>query len=151
MPKNQTPSVLSLKSAGVATPESLRQVSIMPERLKGWAMLTSGTPFLARGESGRHPLDDDIGTATRDDLRRRDIRTARLDRHIKAFRLEEPFVLRDIVARKLGLGDPFQLDGHRSCALAGRSAPSIRAAPTMILFFIYALPVGPASELAREV
>ena len=26
-------------------PVSARQVSIMPERLNGWAMLTSGTPF----------------------------------------------------------------------------------------------------------
>ena len=30
---------------GVATPDSFRQVSIMPEDLKGWAMLTRGTPF----------------------------------------------------------------------------------------------------------
>ena len=45
LPKNQTPSVLPLKSSGPLTPESFRQVSIMPEDLKGWAMLTSGTPF----------------------------------------------------------------------------------------------------------
>jgi hypothetical protein len=34
-----------LKSFGVLTPESLRQVSIMPERLNTWAMFTIGTPF----------------------------------------------------------------------------------------------------------
>jgi hypothetical protein len=45
LPKNQTPSVLPLKSSGEVMPVSLRQVSIMPERLNGWAMLTSGTPF----------------------------------------------------------------------------------------------------------
>src|ERR1700736_3325438 len=45
LPENQTPSVLSLKSAGDLMPVSARQVSSMPERLKGWAMLTSATPF----------------------------------------------------------------------------------------------------------
>src|SRR5580692_8268670 len=44
-PANQTPSVLFLKSAGDLMPVSARQVSSIPERLKGWAMLTSGTPF----------------------------------------------------------------------------------------------------------
>jgi hypothetical protein len=45
LPKNQTPKVLPLKSAGVLMPVSARHVSIMPERLNGWAILTSGTPF----------------------------------------------------------------------------------------------------------
>ena len=45
LPKNQTPSVWPGKSSGVSMPDSLRQVSIMPERSKIWAMLTSGTPF----------------------------------------------------------------------------------------------------------
>ncbi len=44
-PKNHTPSVLPGKSAGVATPLSFRQVSIMPDDLNGCAMLTSGSPF----------------------------------------------------------------------------------------------------------
>ena len=45
LPKNQTPRVRPLKSAAALMPVSLRQVSIMPERLKGWAMLTRPTPF----------------------------------------------------------------------------------------------------------
>src|SRR5688500_19800314 len=43
LPKNQTPSVLPLKSSGLVMPVSLRQVSIMPDFLKGWAVMTSGT------------------------------------------------------------------------------------------------------------
>src|SRR5215475_707370 len=58
LPPNHTPSVLPLKSAGVFTPLSARQVSIMPERLKTWAMLTSATPFSrvasADGRSEEH-------------------------------------------------------------------------------------------------
>ena len=45
LPKNQTPSVRPFRSAGVLIPVSARQVSIMPERLNGWAILTSATPF----------------------------------------------------------------------------------------------------------
>ncbi len=45
LPANQTPSVWPGKSAGALTPESARQVSSRPERLKGWAMLTTGDPF----------------------------------------------------------------------------------------------------------
>ena len=45
LPKNQTPRVLPRKSCGPLMPVFLRHVSIMPERLNGWAMLTSGTPF----------------------------------------------------------------------------------------------------------
>src|SRR3989338_186332 len=45
LPPNQTPSVLSAKSVGAATPDSFRQVSIMPEDLNGCAMLTSARPF----------------------------------------------------------------------------------------------------------
>ena len=44
LPPNQTPSVLPLKSFGVATPLAFLQVSIRPLRLKICATLTSGTP-----------------------------------------------------------------------------------------------------------
>ncbi len=44
LPPNQTPSVLPLKSFGVATPLLFLQVSIMPLRLKICATLTIGTP-----------------------------------------------------------------------------------------------------------
>ncbi|MCY1238130.1 hypothetical protein D9M72_508520 [compost metagenome] len=52
LPKNQTPRVWPLNLSGLVTPVSLRQVSIMPDFLKGWAMLTSATPFsrVARAE-----------------------------------------------------------------------------------------------------
>jgi len=46
LPANQTPSVRPLKSVfGSLMPVSLRQVSIIPDFLKTWAMLTSGRPF----------------------------------------------------------------------------------------------------------
>ena len=44
LPKNQTPSVWPGKFSVEVTPELLRQVSIIPDRLNGWAMLTSGRP-----------------------------------------------------------------------------------------------------------
>ena len=44
LPPNHTPSVLPLKSFGVATPLAFLQVSIMPLRLKICATLTIGTP-----------------------------------------------------------------------------------------------------------
>src|SRR5690606_34291740 len=44
-PPNHTPSVCPLNLSVEVTPESLRQVSIIPELLNGWAMLTSGSPF----------------------------------------------------------------------------------------------------------
>src|ERR1700730_4687906 len=45
LPKNQTPMVLPLRSAGFLMPVSARQVISSPDRLNGWAMLTIGTPF----------------------------------------------------------------------------------------------------------
>src|SRR4051812_31147044 len=45
LPKNQTPIVLPLRSAGFLMPVSARQVISNPERLNGCAILTSGTPF----------------------------------------------------------------------------------------------------------
>ena len=78
----------------------------MPDFLNGCAMLTSG------GERGGHPVDDHVGPAAGDDLRRRDVGPARLDRHVEAGLLVEAFVLGDVVACELGLGDPFELDGH---------------------------------------
>src|SRR5271169_5731743 len=45
LPENQTPRVLPLRSGGVLMPVSARQVSSRPDRLNGWEILTSGTPF----------------------------------------------------------------------------------------------------------
>src|SRR5262249_46974582 len=45
LPKNQTPMVLPLRSAGFLMPVSARQVISRPERLNGCDMLTRGTPF----------------------------------------------------------------------------------------------------------
>ena len=42
----------------------------MPERLKGWAMLTSGTPFSRAASARRHPVDDHVGAAAGDHLLR---------------------------------------------------------------------------------
>ena len=44
-PKNQTPMVLPLKSAGLVMPVSFQQVSISPDDLNGCAMLTTGRPL----------------------------------------------------------------------------------------------------------
>src|SRR5882757_15977 len=44
-PPNQTPTVLPFRSVGVLMLVSARQVSCSPDFLKGWEILTSGTPF----------------------------------------------------------------------------------------------------------
>src|SRR5258708_23937957 len=45
LPKNHTPMVLPLRSAGFLIPVSARQVISSPDFLNGWEMLTRGTPF----------------------------------------------------------------------------------------------------------
>src|SRR5215831_3270312 len=45
LPKNHTPIVLPLRSAGDLMPVSARQVISRPDFLNGCEMLTSGTPF----------------------------------------------------------------------------------------------------------
>src|SRR5258708_31860265 len=45
LPKNHTPMVLPLRSAGFLIPVSARQVISSPDFLNGWEMLARGTPF----------------------------------------------------------------------------------------------------------
>src|ERR1700724_2952162 len=45
LPKNHTPTVLPLRSAGFLMPVSARQVISSPDFLNGWEILTSGPPF----------------------------------------------------------------------------------------------------------
>src|SRR5258707_12550036 len=45
LPKNQTPTVLSLRSVGFLMPVSARQVISSPDFLNGCEIFTSGTPF----------------------------------------------------------------------------------------------------------
>ncbi len=109
LPKNHTPSVLPLKSSGLVMPVSLRQVSIMPERLKGWAILTRATPFsrLARAEgiqsmtTSAPPPAITCGGC--------DVGSARLDRDLEARILVEALGLRHVIAGELRLGHPLQL------------------------------------------
>ena len=81
----------------------------MPERSKIWAMLTSCTPRSRDGQRRRHPLDDHVGPAARDHLRRGDVGAARQDRDVEVGVLVVALLKGDVVARELRLGDPLQL------------------------------------------
>ena len=83
-----------------------------PGRLERLRNIDDGkTAFPAR-ERGRHPVDDHIRASAGDDLRRSNVRTARVDFHVKVFLRIEAFVLSDIVPGKLGLGHPFELQRY---------------------------------------
>ena len=86
----------------------------MPDFLKGWAMLTSGTPFsrVASADgiqstttSAPPPAITWLGV---------DVRPARLDRDVEPGVLVEALVLGHVVAGELRLGHPFELQG-RAC------------------------------------
>ena len=119
LPKNQTPSVLPLKSSGLVMPVSLRQVSSRPELLERLGDVDERHALLAGGERRRHPVDDHVGAAAGDHLLGRDVGAARLDRDVEALFLVEALVLGDVVAGELRLGDPFELQRHR---VGGRAA-----------------------------
>ena len=68
-----------------------------------------GQTLFACRKCGGHPLHRHVRTATGNDLRGRNIRTTGQDCHVQPLFLIKPFVERDIIARKLRLCDPFQL------------------------------------------
>ena len=65
-----------------------------------------------RGQGGRHPIDHHIGPAAQQNLHGRHIRATRFDRHVQVFGLIKPFFKSHIIARKLRLRDPFELQRH---------------------------------------
>ena len=149
LPKNQTPSVWPLKSSGFLMPVSSRQVSSRPERLNGWAMLTSGTPFSRAASAAGIQSTIDVGAAAGDHLLRRDVRAARLDRHVEAFRLVEALVLGDVIAGELRLRDPFELQRDLVGGHAPRPRPAIAATPAtanIIDFILLSLQLNPDSR-----
>ncbi len=91
-------------------PVSARQVSIMPERLKGWAMLTSGTPFSR--EASAEGIQSTITSAPPPAITCGGATSGPpgLMVDVEAGVLVEALVLGDVVAGELGLRDPFQLD-----------------------------------------
>ena len=121
-------------------PVSARQVSTMPDFLKGCAMLTSGTPFSrdARAEgiqsttTSAPPPAMTCGGAMSG--------PPGLIVDVEPGFLVEAFVLGDEVAGELGLGDPFELDGHLDRRLCGRKrqdqAPAPAASASMWSSFI---------------
>ena len=68
--------------------------------------------LLARGERRRHPVDHHVGAAAGEHLLGRDVRAARLDRHVEPVVLVVALVLGDVIAGELRLGDPFELQRH---------------------------------------
>src|ERR1700733_11579727 len=77
--------------------------------------------LFACGERGGHPVDDDVGSAAGDHLRRRDVGATGLDGDIETLGLVEALVLGDVVAGKLRLRHPFQL--QRYLVLGGCGKP----------------------------
>ena len=56
-------------------PVSFQQVSIRPERLKGWAMFTTGSPFSRAASAEGIQLSITSAPPAREHLRRRDVGT----------------------------------------------------------------------------
>ena len=84
LPKNHTPSVLPLKSSGLVMPVSLRQVSIMPERLERLGDVDHRRTLFARGQCRWHPVDHHVSAAAGQNLLRVDVRAARHDGDFEA-------------------------------------------------------------------
>jgi hypothetical protein len=82
-----------------------------------------------RGEARGHPGGDDVGPARGDHLLGRDVRAARLDRDVKVLFLVEPLGLRHVIARELGLRDPFQLQRDLVLRLRGAGNAEGRRGP----------------------
>ena len=99
-----------------------------PGPLEGLRDVDQRHALFARRQRRRHPVDDDIGAAAGDHLRRGDIGAARLDRDVEAGVLVEALFLGDEVAGELGLRDPFQLDGDGVRRLRGRQRQADRQA-----------------------
>ena len=68
--------------------------------------------LLAAGESGRHPVDDDVGATAGDHLLGSDVGAAGLDGDVEAGVLIETLVLGNVVAGELGLRHPLELQRH---------------------------------------
>ena len=112
LPPNQTPSVWPLNLSVEVTPASLRQVSSIPERLNGWAMLTSGSPFsrAASAEgiqstitSAPPPASTCAGAMSG---------PPGLMVDVEPLVLVEALRLGDVIAGELRLGHPLQLQRH---------------------------------------
>ena len=69
------------------------------------------TPF-PRSQGGGHPFHGHIRAATGNHLCGRDVGTTGFDGDVQVLISVEPFFQGDVIARKLGLGDPFQLQGQ---------------------------------------
>src|SRR3546814_20259476 len=70
--------------------------------------------FLARRQGRGHPVDDDVGAAAGNDLRRGDVGTARLDGDVEPGCLVEALVLRHVATGELRLGPPLERDRNRT-------------------------------------
>src|SRR5271166_6615692 len=92
LPENHTPSVRPLRSAGVLTPVSARQVISIPECLNG-CDVDHRHALLARGECPRHPVDDNVGATAGQHLLGGNVGAARLDRHVESLFFVEALVL----------------------------------------------------------
>ena len=76
--------------------------------------------LLARHQRTAHPGHDHVGTAARNHLLGRNIRATGLDIDVNAFLGIEALVLGHVIAGKLRLRDPLELQRHRITGEAGR-------------------------------
>ena len=122
LPKNQTPSVLPLKSASVLMPVSLGQIIIRPDFLNGWAMLTSGTPF-SRAASAP-PIQSTMTSAPPPAITcsGATFGPPGMMVDVEVLLGVEALGLGDVVAGELRLRHPFELQRTVSCAKRCRSA-----------------------------
>jgi hypothetical protein len=102
LPPYQTPMVLPVGAAGKLHARALEDLGDVDQ----------SDALLARGKSGRHPIDDHVGAAAGDDLRWGDVRAAGLDGDIELLVLVEALFLGDVVAGELRLRHPLQLQGE---------------------------------------
>jgi hypothetical protein len=76
--------------------------------------------LFARREQARHKVDAKVRLAARHHLFGHDVRATRVDRDVEAFGVVEAFALGGIVAGKLRLGHPLELQRDRVFGGAGR-------------------------------
>ena len=138
LPKNQTPMVLPLRSAGFLMPVVRPAGELEPGALERLGDVDERHALLARRQRRGHPVDDDVGAAAGDHLRRRDVGPAGIDGDVEAGVLVVALGGGDVIAGELRLGDPFELE--RDLVGGGRwiaeTEPSSSPAAIANVFFM---------------
>ena len=91
------------------------------------------------GQCRRHPFDGYIGTTTGDDLGGCDIRATGQDSDVQALFFVKALFKRHVVARELGLRDPFQLKRdvfEMTCSHSGACQPQCSRCRVDVIFHV---------------